>query len=104
MTKKMLSLALAMAFIASTVTASFAASTKCEVKSVDGKTVTLDCGGSAGDVKGMGDKIKAGKAKCELKSVDGSTVTLVNCKKASKLSVGDSVKVKANKKKAIEGC
>lgn len=104
MTKKMLSLTMAMAFIVSTATASMAASVKCEVKSVDGKTVTLDCGGKAGDVKDMGDKIKAGKAKCEFKSADGSTVTLVNCKKAKKLSVGDSVKVKANKKKAIEGC
>lgn len=102
MTKKMLSLALAMAFIVSTATASFAASTKCDVKSVDGSTVTIDCGDAAGDVKGMG-KVKVGKAKCEAKSVSGSIVTL-DCKKASKLSVGDSVKVKADKKKAIEGC
>lgn len=100
MTKKMLSLALAMTFMVSTVTVSLAASTDCEVKSIDGSSVTIDCGDKAGDVKG---DVKVGKAKCEVKSVSGSTVTL-DCKKADKLSVGDSVKVKAAKKKAIEGC
>ena len=69
MTKKMLSLAMAVAFMASTATVSLAASVKCEVKSVSGDTVTLDCGS-----------------------------------KANKLKAGQKVKVKAAKKKAIEGC
>ncbi len=69
MNKKMLALALAMAFTASTAAVSLAASVKCEVKSVEGSTVTLDCG-----------------------------------KKASKIQVGSSVKVKAGGGKAVEGC
>ena len=68
MTKKMVTLALAVAFMASTATMSMAASVKCEVKSVSGNTVTRDCS------------------------------------KADKLKVGDKVKVKTAKKKAIEGC
>ncbi len=67
--KKVITLAMALAFVASTATMSVAASVKCEVKSIDGSTVTMDCG-----------------------------------KKASKLKAGDKVKVKAAKKKAIEGC
>lgn len=66
--KKVLAVAMALAFTASTATVSLAASVKCTVKSVDGSTVTMDC------------------------------------KKASKLKAGDAVKVKASKKKAIEGC
>ena len=69
MSKKFLAVTMAMAFMASTAVASFAASVNCEVKSVSGSTVTLDCG-----------------------------------KKASKLKAGSKVKVKAAKKKAIEGC
>jgi hypothetical protein len=69
MSKKIVTLAMAMAFVVSTATMSVAASVKCEVKSVEGSTVTLDCGD-----------------------------------KADKLHVGDKVKVKAAKKKAIEGC
>ncbi len=45
----------------------------------------------------------AGSVKCTVESVSGDTVTLT-CKKASKLKVGEAVKVKAAKKKAIEGC
>lgn len=69
MSKKFLAVTMAMAFMASTAVASFAASVTCEVKSVSGSTVTLDCG-----------------------------------KKAKKLKEGSKVKVKAAKKKAIEGC
>ncbi len=71
MNKKMLALALAMAFTVSTAAVGFAASVKCEVTAVDGHTVTLDCG-----------------------------------KKASKMKVGNNVKVKIKKKSsgAIEGC
>ena len=48
MNKKMLALALAMAFTVSTAGISLAASkVKCEVKSVEGSTVTLDCGKNA---------------------------------------------------------
>lgn len=66
--KKVLAVAMAMAFTASVASVSMAASVKCTVKAVDGNTVTMDC------------------------------------KKASSLSAGQSVKVKAEKKKAIEGC
>lgn len=45
----------------------------------------------------------AADVKCTVKAVDGNTVTL-DCKKADKLSAGQDVKVKAAKKKAIEGC
>ena len=45
----------------------------------------------------------AGSIKCKVDSVSGDTVTMT-CKKASKLKAGDNVKVKAEKKKAIEGC
>ncbi len=67
--KKLLSLVLAVAFALSTATVSLAASANCEVKSVEGTTVVLDCGNDAGDLK-----------------------------------AGSQVKVKAAKKKAIEGC
>ncbi len=67
--KKVLAVAMAMAFTASVASVSMAASVKCTVTAVDGHNVTMDCGS-----------------------------------KASKLSVGTAVKVKAEKKKAIEGC
>lgn len=57
MNKKMLALALAMAFTVSTAAVSLAASVKCEVKSVDGHTVTLDCGKKASKMS-AGDKVK----------------------------------------------
>ena len=73
MNKKMLALALAMAFTVSTAAMSFAAaSVKCDVTANDGNTVTLDCG-----------------------------------KKAKKLAVGTTVRVKPGKKRndnVIEGC
>jgi len=68
--KKFLSLVMAVAFALSTATVTLASSsTNCEVKSVDGTTVVLDCGNNAGDLK-----------------------------------AGSQVKVKAAKKRAIEGC
>ncbi len=47
----------------------------------------------------------AATVKCTVDSVAGDTVTMT-CKKASKLKVGDSVKVKAKRSggAAIEGC
>lgn len=45
----------------------------------------------------------AASVKCTVKSVSGNTVTM-DCKKASKLKVGDAVTVKAKKSRAIEGC
>ena len=45
----------------------------------------------------------AASVECTVKSVSGNTVTL-DCKKASKLKEGSKVKVKAAKKKAVEGC
>ncbi len=41
--------------------------------------------------------------KCTVTSVEDSIVTM-DCKKADKLSAGQDVKVKAAKRKAIEGC
>lgn len=63
MSKKLLTLALAVAFIASTATVSLAAKIKCTVDSVEGSKVTMTCDG-AGDLK-AGDKVevKAGKGK-----------------------------------------
>ena len=45
----------------------------------------------------------APSVKCKVTAIDGNAVTL-DCKKASKLKVGQKVKVKENKKKAVEGC
>jgi ABC-type transporter Mla subunit MlaD len=47
--------------------------------------------------------VMAGSVSCTVDSIDGDKVTMT-CKKADKLKVGDKVKVKAGKKKAIEGC
>ncbi len=44
----------------------------------------------------------AGSEKCTVDAVDGDKVTMT-CK-GTKMKAGDSVKVKAAKKKAIEGC
>jgi len=43
-------------------------------------------------------------AKCTVTAIDEASVTLDCGKKAGKLHVGDTVKVKAMKKQAIEGC
>ncbi len=64
----MLTLVLAMAFVASTATVSLAKSADCEVKSVEGSTVTMDCGSDAGDLK-AGDKVKVKPAK--KKAIEG---------------------------------
>jgi len=69
MSKKLVSLALAAAFVISTATASLAASITCEVKSVSGSTVTLDCGSKAKKLSaGQKVKVKAKKAK---KAIEG---------------------------------
>lgn len=60
MSKKLLTLALAVAFMASTATVSLAAKIKCTVDGVEGEKVTLTCDG-AGDLK-AGDKVEV-KAK-----------------------------------------
>ncbi|MBC8317339.1 MAG: hypothetical protein H8E41_05495 [Desulfobulbaceae bacterium] len=67
MSKKLLTLAMAVAFTVSVVGVSMAASEKCTVDSVDGDKVTMTC-------------------------------------KSTDLKAGDKVKVKGDKKKAIEGC
>ncbi len=70
MKKQLVSLAVAALFLAGSVGVSMATTVKCEVKAVDGPTVTLECG-----------------------------------KKATKLTVGETVKVKPKKAtQAIEGC
>ncbi len=45
----------------------------------------------------------AGSVKCTVDKIEGDKVTMT-CKGADKLKAGDKVKVKASKKKAIEGC
>ena len=63
MSKKLLTLALAAAFIASTATVSLAAKIKCTVDGVEGDKVTMTCDGA--DKLSAGDKVevKAKKAK-----------------------------------------
>ena len=68
MNKKFLAVTMAMAFMASTAVASFAASVKCEVESVSGSTVTLDCGKKASKLK-VGSKVKVKSAK--KKAIEG---------------------------------
>lgn len=80
MNKKMISLAMALAFVVGTAGASFAADCKGTVKAVSGTSVTVTC-------------------------ADGKDVTATGTAK-----VGDKVEVKADKivapakKKAVEGC
>ncbi|MFH1021568.1 MAG: hypothetical protein V1782_13305, partial [Pseudomonadota bacterium] len=76
MSKKMISLAMAIAFVASTAAVSFAAD--CTVTAVAGTKVTVDCAGTVSTVEG---KAKVG----------------------DKVTVKDG-KIEAKKKKAIEGC
>ncbi len=45
----------------------------------------------------------AKSVKCVVDAVEGDKITMT-CKKADKLEVGDKVKVKKAKKKALEGC
>jgi len=78
MSKKMISLAMALAFVVSTAAVSFAAD--CTVTAVDGNKVTVDCGGTVSTVEGtakVGDKVTV---------VDGK------------------IQAAKKKKKAIEGC
>jgi len=46
----------------------------------------------------------ASSSKCKVTGIQDSVVTLDCGKKAAKLKIGDKVKVKVDKKKAIEGC
>jgi len=57
MKQKLITLAMTALFLTGTVGMSMAASIKCEVKAVDGATVTLDCGSKAGKLK-AGDTVK----------------------------------------------
>ncbi len=69
MSKKVLTLVMAAAFLAGTVGVSLAAKyVKCEVTAVEGVTVTLDCGKKAGKFK-VGSKVKVKSAK--KKAVEG---------------------------------
>ncbi len=64
--KKIMSLVLAAAFVASVATAAFAGKAeKCEVTAVDGSTVTVTCEGT--DLK-AGDQVEVKKAR---KAVEG---------------------------------
>jgi hypothetical protein len=77
MSKKMISLAMALAFVVSTAAVSFAAD--CTVTAVDGNKVTVDCGGAVSTVEGT-------------------------AKVGDKVTVKDGKIQAAKKKKAIEGC
>ncbi len=77
MSKKMISLAMALAFVVSTAAVSFAAD--CTVTAVDGTKVTVDCGGAVSTVEGA-------------------------AKVGDKVTVKDGKIQAAKKKKAIEGC
>lgn len=48
--------------------------------------------------------VLAASAKCTVTAIENNVVTLDCGDKAEKLSVGTIVKVKSEKKKAIEGC
>lgn len=64
MTKKIMTLVLAMAFTVGVAGASFAAkSNRCEVTAIDGNTVTLDCKDTKGLKTGMKVKVKSAKKK-----------------------------------------
>jgi hypothetical protein len=77
MSKKMISLAMAMAFVVSTAAVSFAAD--CKVTAVDGTKVTVDCAGAVSTVEGA-------------------------AKVGDKVEVKDGKIVAGKKKKAVEGC
>ncbi|MEJ2033966.1 MAG: hypothetical protein P8Y63_13230 [Deltaproteobacteria bacterium] len=67
MSKKLLTLALALSFGAATAGVSFAQTANCEVKSVDGNTVVLDCGKDASKLSaGSNVKVKAEKKKMSI--------------------------------------
>ena len=66
--KRLLSLVLAVAFTLSTATVSLAASVKCEVKSIEGTSVMLDCGSKAKKLE-VGSKVKVKTAK--KKAIEG---------------------------------
>ena len=46
----------------------------------------------------------ASTTKCTVKGIENHVVTLDCGNKAARLKIGDKVKVKADKKKAVEGC
>lgn len=77
MSKKMISLAMAMAFVVSTAAVSFAA--ECKVTAVAGTKVTVDCAGAVSTVEGT-------------------------AKVGDKVEVKDGKIVAAKKQKAVEGC
>ena len=54
-------------------------------------------------VGAAGVSVAAKYAKCKVSAIDGKSVTL-DCKKTDALKVGMKVKVKEDKKKAVEGC
>ncbi len=96
----MISLAMAVAFMAMTTSASMA--DDCTVSAVSGDTITLDCGAGAANFAAGAD-ITVDKAKCKVSGVSGSTVT-ADCKGQTCPAAGATAKVTAKKKKAIEGC
>lgn len=66
MSKKLMTLALAVAFLASSATVSFAGKIKCTVDSVDGDKVTMTCD-DAGSLK-AGAKVEV---KAKAKAIEG---------------------------------
>lgn len=100
MSKKMISLAMAVAFMAMTATVTMAED--CTISAMSGDTITMDCGAGAANFAAGAD-ITVDKAKCKVSSVSGSTVT-ADCKGQTCPAPGATAKVSAKKKKAIEGC
>ncbi len=70
MKKNLIALIMAIMFLVGTVVTGIAASSKCEVKSVDGTTVVLDCGGQAEKIK-VGDKVKIKVKKNKSQAIEG---------------------------------
>ena len=70
MKKQLTALIMATMFLAGTVATAVAASLICEVTSVDGKTVVLDCGSDAKKIS-VGDKVKVRVKKNNQQTVEG---------------------------------
>jgi len=70
MKKQLTALLMATLFMAGTAATSFAGDVICEVKSVDGATVTIDCGPDAKKMS-VGDKVKIKVKKVTKQAIEG---------------------------------
>ncbi|MDA8163852.1 MAG: hypothetical protein M0017_02290 [Desulfobacteraceae bacterium] len=71
MSKKLMTLALALSFAAATVAVSFAADVTCTVKSVSGTTVTMDCKDASKLAAGSTVTVKAAAGGAKKKAIEG---------------------------------